>query len=254
MTRMHEVVDRLSKYFDSNSDALVGLYLYGSSIAGGLQHESDVDLLAVTHRSLSTPNRVEITRTCCSASLGRRATVQPGRPVELTSVVHSELSPWRYPPMCDYQYGEWLREDITAGRLPAPHPDPDLAILISLGPAQQRTATRTSTRRDQPTQFRPADLRRAIQDSVQPLLGDLQGDERNVLLTLARMVVTLETGEIVSKDDAARRVMSGLPPSSRELLDLARQGYLGDLADDWTQNREQTQETAERLAAQVRRL
>ena len=100
----------------------------------------------------------------------------------------------------------------------------------------------------------PADVRRAIKDSVQPLLGDLVGDERNVLLTLARMVVTLETGEIVSKDDAARRVMSSLPSGSRDLLDLARQGYLGAVADDWTQNGELTRETAERLAADVRRL
>ena len=68
------------------------------------------------------------------------------------------------------------------------------------------------------------------------------------------MIVTLETGEIVSKDDAARRVMSGLPPGSRELLDLARRGYLGDIADDWTQNRALTQETAEHLASNVRRL
>ena len=74
------------------------------------------------------------------------------------------------------------------------------------------------------------------------------------MLTLARMVVTLETGEIVSKDDAARHVMSGLPARGRELMDLARQGYLGMVADDWTENRDQTRETAERLAAHVRRL
>ncbi|MDQ0373940.1 aminoglycoside adenylyltransferase domain-containing protein [Cellulomonas humilata] len=45
-----------------------------------------------------------------------------------------------------------------------------------------------------------ADLRRSIDDSLEPLLDGLVGDERNVVLTLARMVVTLETGAIVSKD------------------------------------------------------
>jgi streptomycin 3"-adenylyltransferase len=252
MTRMRDAIDRVSDYFDSNRDALVGLYLYGSSIAGGLQHESDIDVLAVTRRSLSTPERVEITDLLLRFS-GRRATVDPGRPVELTSVVHSELSPWRYPPLCDYQYGEWLREDITAGHLPAPHPDPDLAILISS--ARPGSKPLRGPGLDEITDPVPAaDLRLAIHDSVQPLLGDLDGDERNVLLTLARMIVTLVTGEIVSKDDAARRVMSGLPPSSRRLLGLARQGYLGEIADDWTDNRDQTRETAERLAAHVRRL
>jgi predicted nucleotidyltransferase len=111
---MPNVIGRISDCFENNTDALVGLYLYGSSIAGGLQPESDLDLLAVTRRSLPTPKRVELTDLLLRFS-GRRATVQPGRPVELTSVVHSELSPWTYPPVCDYQYGEWLREDITAG-------------------------------------------------------------------------------------------------------------------------------------------
>jgi streptomycin 3"-adenylyltransferase len=154
--------------------------------------------------------------------------------------------------MCDYQYGEWLRDGITAGQVPAPHPDPDLAILISSARPNSKPL-RGPALDEIVDQVPAADLRRAINDSVEPLLGDLHGDERNVLLTLARMVVTLETGEIVSKDDAARRVMSDLPPSSRQLLDLARQGYLGETEDDWTQNREQTREAAERLAAEVRR-
>ena len=252
MTRMRHVIDRVSDYFDSNGDAFVGLYLYGSSVAGGLQHESDLDLLAVTRRSLSAPERVEITDLLLRFS-GRRATVEPGRPVELTSVVQSGLRPWSYPPVCDYQYGEWLREDFTAGHVPAPHPDPDLAVLITS--ARSISKPLRGPALDEITDpVPPADLRRAIKDSVQPLLGDLVGDERNVLLTLARMVVTLETGEIVSKDDAADRVMGILPPGSRGLLDLARKAYLGAAADDWTQNREQTLETADRLAAHVRRL
>jgi streptomycin 3"-adenylyltransferase len=37
-------------------------------------------------------------------------------------------------------------------------------------------------------------------------MGDWLGDERNVLLTLARMIVTVEAGEVVPKDEAARRV------------------------------------------------
>ena len=66
MTRMHDVIDRVSDHFDSNRDGLVGLYLYGSSIGGGLQNESDIDLLAVTRRSLSAPERVEITASATS--------------------------------------------------------------------------------------------------------------------------------------------------------------------------------------------
>jgi aminoglycoside 9-adenylyltransferase len=253
MKPMPSVTVRISDHFDGhNPGGLIGLYLYGSSIAGGLRHESDVDLLVVTRRSFSTQERCEITDLLLRFS-GRGATVAPGRPVELTSVVHSELTPWSYPPVCDYQYGEWLRGKITAGQLPAPHPDPDLAILITAarsasealrGPTLDKIIDRVPT----------ADVRRAIRDSLQPLVGDLDGDGRNVILTLARMIVTLETGEIVPKDEAASRVMSRLPPACQEVLELARHGYLGEAADDWTQLRELAQATAERLASHVRGL
>ena len=130
---------------------------------------------------------------------------------------------------------------------------PILAILVSA--ARSTSQPLRGPQLDGITDPIPtADIRRAIHDSLQPLLGDLHGDERNVLLTLARMVVTLETGDIVTKDGAARRVTSQLPPGSREVLDLARQGYLGEVEDDWTRNREPTRETAELLAADIRRL
>ena len=245
---MPPVTDRIVDHFDCHDPGgVVGVYLYGSSIAGGLRHESDVDLLVVSRRSLSTPERCVITDLLLRYS-GRRATVEPGRPVELTSVVHSELTPWSYPPRCDYQYGEWLREEITAGQLPAAHPDPDLAILLIA--ARSASEPLRGPALDQIIDPAPtADLRRAIRDSLQPLLGYLEGDERNVLLTLARMVVTLETGEIVPKDEAARRVMSGLSQGCREVLNLARRGYLGEAADDWTHLRDQARETADCLAS-----
>ncbi len=71
-------------------------------------------------------------------------------------------------------------------------------------------------------------------DSLDPLLDDLVGDERNVLLTLARMIVTLESGEIVSKDEAVRRVLPTVDDHSRAVLAYAAAGYLGEVDDDWT--------------------
>lgn len=249
---MLSAADRILDHVDHNDPGVVvGLYLYGSSIAGGLRHESDIDLLVVTRRSLSPWERSEITDLLLRYS-GRRAMVEPGRPVELTSVVHAELVPWTYPPVCDYQYGEWLREEITAGQLPAPHRDPDLVILLTAARSASE-ALRGPVLEEITEPVPTAHVRRAIRDSLEALLDDLEGDERNVLLTLARMVVTLETGEIVPKDEAAHRVMSGLPPDCQQVLELARRSYLGQATDNWTGLRESAQHTAAQLASQVRR-
>src|SRR5699024_7200444 len=112
--------------------------------------------------------------------------------------------PWRYPPTCDYQFGEWLRAELSAGALPRPHESPDLAIVL----CGARTAGRALRGPDLTSVLDPVparDLRRAVIDSLPALLADLDGDERNVVLTLARMVVTLDTGRIVSKGEATRR-------------------------------------------------
>ena len=63
-------------------------------------------------------------------------------------------------------------------------------------------------------------------------MADLADDTRNVLLTLARIWVTLETGEIRSKDEAADWAIPRLPdehrPAMRRARDLYRAGGFGD--------------------------
>ncbi|MGO1317400.1 MAG: aminoglycoside adenylyltransferase domain-containing protein [Cellulomonadaceae bacterium] len=49
-------------------------------------------------------------------------------------------------------------------------------------------------------------------------LRSLTSDERNTLLTLARIVVTPEAGQIVSEDDAAQTVAETLDLPGRALL------------------------------------
>src|SRR5262245_37834574 len=117
---MPSVTDRVLEHVERHDPGgLLGLYLHGSSVAGGLRADSDIDLLAITRRSLTARERAQLTDLLLRYS-GRRATVSPGRPVELTSVVLAAVAPWQYPPTCDYQYGEWLRDAFAAGRQPAP--------------------------------------------------------------------------------------------------------------------------------------
>jgi aminoglycoside 9-adenylyltransferase len=128
----------------------------------------------------------------------------------------------------------WLRAEFEANRIPSPAFDPDLAVVLTtvrhkslalLGPGAREL-------------FEPIpseDLHRAIAESLPTLIGELRGDERNVLLTLARMWVTLATNEIVPKDVAAQWVLARLPPEQEAVLDLARRAYLGECSENWAQ-------------------
>jgi aminoglycoside 9-adenylyltransferase len=250
---MRTAIDRILDHCDRlDPGGVVGIYLYGSSTTGGLRNDSDIDLLLITHRSLTAHERRQLTELLLRYS-GQRATVEAGRPIELTSVVYPSLAPWTYPPTCDYQYGEWLRDDFSDGTVPQRHTEPDLTILLAS--ARPSSEPLRGPCLDELVEAVPAaDIRRAIHDSLPGLLDDVNGDVRNVLLTLARMIVTLESDEIVPKDQAVRRISDRVALEDTRLLDLARRGYLGETVDDWTLLSAQARTTAEHLAARVREL
>lgn len=103
-------------------DDLVGAYLHGSAVLVGLRPASDVDVLAVAGRSLDERQR----RALVAGLLAVSGAAVGARPVELTVVTRSEVRPWRYPPTCDFLYGEWLRGEYAAAIVPTPGPMPGL--------------------------------------------------------------------------------------------------------------------------------
>ncbi|GGR89022.1 nucleotidyltransferase [Streptomyces rubiginosohelvolus] len=200
---------------------LIGAYLHGSSVLGGLKPASDVDVLLVSRRSMDEQER----RALLEGLLSISGSGDTARPVELTVVVQSEVRPWRYSPTCDFLYGEWLRADYEAGTVPRAEPMPDLALLISM--TLTGDAPLTGPRPAQVLDPVPhADLVRASVAGIPELLDDLEGDTRNVLLTLARIWATLATGRIMPKDAAADWAVGQLPPEHRAVLEHARQLYL----------------------------
>jgi aminoglycoside 9-adenylyltransferase len=223
-------------------DSATAMYLFGSSVVGGLRPNSDLDFLIVVEQPLSEDMRRQLVTEIMKVS-GRKALAGPARPVELTVIVKSNLVPWRYPPRREFQYGEWLRADFEKGHLPQPVNDPDLAVIITkvrdhglalLGlPAKEL--------------FEPVDIedmRRATRESLPTLMADFHGDERNVLLTLARMWLTLSTGKVVPKNVAAEWAIAHLPTEHQEVLELARCAYLGECTDDWQRYEQQAKEVA----------
>ncbi|MGZ8783431.1 MAG: aminoglycoside adenylyltransferase family protein [Gaiellaceae bacterium] len=207
-------------------DELAGLYLFGSAVLGGLTPTSDIDLLAVTRRPTSGDERRRLVERLLALS-------KRPRYLELTVVVESDLRPWRYPPRMDLQYGDWLRAELERGEIPPPAPSPDLAVLITMALRDGRALLGPP-----PAEvFAPvpdADLLRAGLDELDGIVAELDGDTRNMLLTLARVWCTAETGEIRSKDGAADWALPHLPAVHRPVLERARDGYRSGDYGSWS--------------------
>jgi predicted nucleotidyltransferase len=233
---------------------LVGAYLFGSAVLGGLRPESDLDVLVVSARRTTREQKRRLVERLLAIS-GRVTRWGRWRRVELTIVVESELRPWRFPPSFDFQYGDWLRGEFERGNL-EPWPsrtNPDLASLITmvllanapvLGPPPAEVL--------EPVPH--DDLVRAIVGDVDSLLDDLATDTRNVILTLARIWSTVATGAVRSKDGAADWALARLAEEHRAVLARARAIYIGDADERWGDLRPRLQSYADHVVAEIHRL
>jgi len=214
-------------------DALLGIYLHGSSVFGSLKPTSDLDLFVVaSRRTTDTERRGLIERLLPVSGPGDPS--GRSRSIDIEIVAQADVQPWRYPVWLDFQFGDWYRADFAAGNFaPWDSSNPDLVIVLEMvlqanrplfGPAPSELLG--------PIPW--ADVRRAMLDSIPDLLSYLDGDERNVVLTFARIWTTLATGVFRSKDGAADWAMPLLPPEHRAVLAHARSLYVqGVNAEEW---------------------
>lgn len=211
--------------------AIVGVYLFGSAVTSGLRINSDVDVLVVVNQCLTEVIRRKLTDRLLHIS-GKVGNLDSVRPLEVTVINHGDVVPWRFPPKNEYIYGEWLRDEFENGKIQEPTYDPDLTIVL----AQVRKNSVSLFGPDASDILEPVPMthiRRAIIESLPGLIESIKGDERNVILTLARMWLTVATGEISSKDIAAEWVIPQLPKEHVTLLNLARKAYRGEYVDKW---------------------
>ena len=232
-------------------DGLVGVYLSGSAMLGGLRPDSDVDLFVLTRARLSEAQRTRLTEGLLRLS-GRVGEAPEGgrRPLEVTVAARPDVVPQRFPAVCDYQYGEWLRQGLERGALSRAALDPDLTLLLWQVRAHSLPLLGSPAEQVLPPQT-TEHIRAAIRQSLPGLTASLHGDERNVLLTLARMWVTLETGALVSKDAAAAWAAERLPAPLAAMLEMARLAYLGQCRDDWRGREAEADALAAALAEAV---
>ncbi|WP_051717970.1 aminoglycoside adenylyltransferase family protein [Streptomyces megasporus] len=249
MSQVEDVVRLVRRVLGPDA---VGAYLHGSAVLGGLRPHSDVDVFVVVRRHTTEEERRALVDGLLELS-GEKARSGPARPVELTLVVGTDVRPWRYPPSCEFQYGEWLREEYEGGMTPSPTPSPDLAPLITMvlaGNAPLFGPPPGEVLDPVPHE----DLRRAIVAGVPELLDDWEHDTRNVLLTLARVRTTLETGTVTSKDAAAAWVLDRLPAEHRPVLVHARAVYLGEEEERWEDLRPRLRPHVEHAVGVIERL
>lgn len=217
--------------------AVLGLYLYGSSVSAERGPDSDLDLLLITRDSLSQGERRELTRLLLDLSgwkghVDAHPEAAQRRPIELTSIAIGDDRQTVHYAGHDYQYGEWLRSELRDGITPQPQQDPDTVVLLATAQSRHRRLYGAALS-SLIGEISEETLRRAALDVIPTLLDGAAGDERNVLLALARIAFTNSSGRIASKGRAAEWAAERLPAASAALLLLARAEYLGEAQVEW---------------------
>ena len=229
---------------------LLGLYLHGSAVAGGLRPDSDLDLLAVVTRRLTAVERASLIRGLLGIS-GRGDPSGRARPLEVSVVRADQLRPWRYPPEQELQYGDWWRRELEAGLEPWPSPSPDLAILV----AAARAAGRALVGPPPAALLDPVPTEHLVASSlagIDDLLADLGPDTRNVVLTLARIWVTVAEGRIARKDEAARWAAARLGAADAAVILEASEAYDAGAAERWDDRETEARKCADAMMAAIR--
>jgi predicted nucleotidyltransferase len=214
-------------------DAVLGIYLHGSSVFGSLKPTSDLDLFVVANRRTTDAERRELIERLLPIS-GPGDPSGQSRYLNVEIVAQSDVRPWRYPTWLDFQFGDWYRPDFAKGNFAPWDPsNPDLAILLQM----VLQANRPLFGPPPAELYGPipwADVRRAMLESIPDLLSYLVGDERNVVLTFVRIWTTLATHQFQSKDGAADWALPLLLPEYRPVLERARDLYvMGIATEDW---------------------
>jgi predicted nucleotidyltransferase len=211
---------------------LLGVYLYGSSLVGGLQKYSDIDLFAVTNRATTSEEKAKLIAALLQISgIYMKSSKLP---LEIILVEKRIINPWQYPPHFDFQYGDWLRETFEKGIIEPweNYEMPDLAVIVTQ--VLLRSETLWGVKASQLLVEVPYhDFIKAMLHDVNRLSADLDHDTRNILLTFARIWSTLETDTIRSKPTAADWVINHLPENHQPVMKRAKSICMGVENEYW---------------------
>jgi predicted nucleotidyltransferase len=235
-------------------DDLIGAYLHGSAVLGGLKPRSDIDVIAVTTRPTTQDQKRRLAELLLELS-GPPEPPGPPRPIEFDLVVASEIRPWRHPAKFDFHYSELWRKQFENGNVEpwSSRTNLDLASVITM------TLVGGGTLSGPP----PAEVFDPVprRDYVDAVLRDtktvddyLSWDTRNVVLTLPRIWTAIATDSVHSKDSAAQWALARLPKEHRPVLARARAVYLGERdAESWDDVLPQVRAYADYVISEIER-
>ena len=227
--QIDNVLIELKRLFSKD---LLGVYLYGSYVKGGLKKDSDVDFLVIINRDMTKEEkRILISKIMpISKEIGEDTSLKY---IELTVLNYHENENWSYPPIEEFIYGEWLREDYLNYFIPEKNNNIDLTILLYQAKLSSISIYGENNINNLIPDVPFIDLQKAIKESSKELIKDFYGDETNVILTLCRMIVTYETGKFYSKDLAGSIIIENLSIEENNLISLAISSYKNGNSVDW---------------------
>ncbi|WP_246727707.1 aminoglycoside adenylyltransferase domain-containing protein [Chelativorans sp. Marseille-P2723] len=234
-------------------EALLAVYLHGSAVSGCLRPQSDIDLLAVIGSPMTEAQRKGLLSALLQISGRYPAPVGGPRCIEVMVFLEENIAPPDFPARAEFIYGEWLRSAFEAGELCWPISDPEHTLVLAQAAREAFPLFGPSAKALLP-KIQSEHIRHAMRDALPALLQRLNGDERNVLLTLARMWRTAMTGEFVAKDSAATWAAARMPELEAVALNAAHEEYLGKVEVDWENLQAAARETAAYLYERVSKL
>ncbi|WP_272570272.1 aminoglycoside adenylyltransferase domain-containing protein [Providencia sp. PROV255] len=222
----------LKSFFQGN---LKGIYLHGSSVLNGRKPTSDIDFLVLIEEPMTDYERRTLISQLMPLS-GRYPHDDLGRPpLEVAVFLCSDLKDLNYPARCEFIYGEWLRKDFEEDIFYPADSNPEYTLML----AQAKHYSKPCNNLNFPLPTVDQEqIRQAILDCLPQLTDSLNGDERNVLLTMARMWFTMQSGHFISKDEAADWILGQVPYEYTEVIKAARDSYLNGNQVDWASYQE----------------
>ena len=108
-----EAIQALKTIAELLDNMLIGVYLYGSAVMGGLRMNSDVDILVITNQSLSEKTRRNLTNRLMLIS-GKIGNIKDMRPLEVTVINQKDIVPWHFRMWLTASTGEIRSKDLAA--------------------------------------------------------------------------------------------------------------------------------------------
>ncbi len=253
--QLNASLDLLKKVLGDN---LLGVYLYGSYLLGGLQKFSDIDIFAVSKRETTREEKELLEKNLLKIS-GIYSVSPDLKPIELIIVTKSEVNPWKYPPEYDYPkfdflYGDWLRKDFENGTVEPWNTKkmPNLALIITQILLQHKILFGLNP--DKLLEKVPySDFIHGTTAELNFLMKEIDWDTRNILLTLTRMWSTLETDTIRSKEDTVNWAIERTPEEFKPVLENAKAILLGEKEDGWEELKNLIHPCADYMVEHIKR-